>query len=201
MMKRILSLGAIALGVAVFLAAAQMDDKKPATTARSEPYWSLKMAAPLEMGIVCSDMDRMLDFYAGVLGLKLVGDAETTPEMSTKAGSTPDGYRIIRLQTPNGERVKLVQPKKAPTKQSQAPQWVFDRQGTAYITFVVADIKEVTARLRDHGVKLLSAEPIEVRKGVFGLFSQDPEGNYVEFVEFSDPASYRPDIYKWHQFF
>ena len=45
-------------------------------------------------------------------------------------------------------------------------------------------------------MKLISEEPIEVRKGVFALYSMDPEGNYVEFVEYPDIASYRPDLFK-----
>jgi len=37
--------------------------------------WSLKMTVPLEPGIVCNNIEAMLEFYTGVLGLKLVGDA------------------------------------------------------------------------------------------------------------------------------
>ena len=73
--------------------------------------WSLRMVSPLEPGIVCIDMDRMLDFYTEVLGLKFVTDAEASPEMSKEFGTSPNGFRIIRLQTPYGERIKLVQPK------------------------------------------------------------------------------------------
>ena len=72
--------------------------------------WSLRMVSPLEPGIVCVDIDRMLDFYTGVLGLKLVGDAEASPEMSAKFGAAPNGFRVIRLQTPYGERIKLIHP-------------------------------------------------------------------------------------------
>ncbi len=128
----------------------------------------------------------MLKFYKGVLGLKLVSDAQTTPEMSTKFRATPHGYRIVRLQTPYGGLIKLVQPNKLPPPQSPVPEWVFQRQGLAYCTFVVDDMKPILARLRANGVKLLSEEPVEVRKGVFAQFLLDPEGNYVEFVEFSD---------------
>ena len=59
---------------------------------------------------MCNNIEAMLQFYTGVLGLKLVGDAKTTPELSARFGATPHGYRIVRLQTPYGERIKLVQP-------------------------------------------------------------------------------------------
>ena len=166
-----------------------------AFNANAQQSWSLKMAVPLEPGIVCIDIDRMLEFYTGVLGLELVSDAQTTPEMSKRSGATPYGYRIVRLQTPYGERIKLAQPVKPP-RQNRVPEWVHERQGYAYLTFVVADIREVIRRLEEHGVKLLSDETVEVRKDVFVLYCLDPEGNFIEFVEYPDISSYRPDLFK-----
>jgi catechol 2,3-dioxygenase-like lactoylglutathione lyase family enzyme len=172
-----------------------------AFTASAEQPFSLKMTVPLEPGIVCIDMDRMIKYYVDVLGLKLVADAKTPPELSSKFGATPHGYRIVRLQTPYGERIKLVQPDQDPPKQNPVPAWVYQRQGIGYLTFVIANIKETVERLKGHGVKTISPEPVEVRPGVFAIYTLDPEGNYLEFVEYPDVPSYRPDIYKWRQFF
>ena len=159
------------------------------------------MVAPLEPGIVCIDIDRMFDFYTGVLGLRLATDAEATPEMSTKFGTGPNGFRIIRLQTPYGERIKLVQPKKTVLKQNPVPEWVFERQGIAYLTFVIVDVNEVVTRLRKNRVDLVSNGPVEIREGITAIFVRDPEGNFLEFVQYADLASYRPDLFKWRQFF
>ena len=158
--------------------------------------WSLKMTAPLEPGIVCNDIEKMLKFYVGALGLKLVADANTTPEMSRRLGGTPHGYRIVRLQTPYGERIKLVQPAKRPPKPKPVPEWLYERHGIAYLTFVISGIKRVAKHLKEQGVKLISDEPTEVRAGVFALYSIDPEGNFIEFVEYPDIGSYRPDLVK-----
>jgi lactoylglutathione lyase len=163
--------------------------------------WSLRMVAPLEPGIVCIDIDRMFDFYTGVLGLRLATDAEATPEMSTKFGTGPNGFRIIRLQTPYGERIKLVQPKKTVLKQNPVPEWVFERQGIAYLTFVIVNVNEVVTRLRKNRVDLVSNGPVEIREGITAIFARDPEGNFLEFVQYADLASYRPDLFKWRQFF
>jgi catechol 2,3-dioxygenase-like lactoylglutathione lyase family enzyme len=162
----------------------------------TENSWSLRMVSPLEPGIVCVDIDRMLDFYTQVLGLKFVSDAEASAEMSTKFGTGPHGFRIIRLQTPYGERVKLIQPKKLSLKQVPVPEWVFQRQGIAYLTFVVIDVQEVAARLKRYGVESFSEAPVEIRQGITAIFSRDPEGNFIEFVEYADIASYRPDLFK-----
>jgi|SRR5580704_744658 catechol 2,3-dioxygenase-like lactoylglutathione lyase family enzyme len=158
--------------------------------------FSLRMVAPLEPGIVCLDLMRMLKFYTEVLGLKFVSDAEASPEMSTKFGTGPDGFRIIRLQTPNGERIKLVQPKKISLTQNPIPQWVFARQGIAYLTFIVPDVRDVTTRLQNYGVESFSEGPVEIRPGITAIFSRDPEGNFLEFVEYADIAAYRPDLVK-----
>jgi lactoylglutathione lyase len=165
-------------------------------TTGTQKSWSLKMVSPLELGIVCMDIDRMLHYYTRVLGLIVISDAEATPEMSAIFGAAPHGFRIVRMQTPYGERVKLVQLRKVIVKRTPAPKWVFERQGIAYITFIVSDIKEITARLNENGVKFVRPEPVEVRKGFVAIFAEDPEGNFVEFVEYGDISAYRPDLYK-----
>ena len=165
-------------------------------SADTRERWSLRMVSPLEPGIVCIDIERMLDFYTEVLGLKFVSDAEAFAEMSTKFGTGPHGFRIIRLQTPYGERIKLVQPKKTSLQQNQVPKWVFERQGIAYLTFVIVDVKEVTTRLKKYGVELFSDGPVEIREGITAVFARDPEGNFIEFVEYADLASYRADLLK-----
>jgi lactoylglutathione lyase len=159
-------------------------------------HWSLKMVTPIETGVVCVDIDRMLRFYVDGLGLKQVSDAQASAEMSRKFGATPDGFRIVRLQTPHGERIKLVRPGKVAVRQSADPRYVFERQGTTYISFVIANIQDVAKHLKEQHVPLMSPDPVEVRKGVIALFAQDPEGNFVEFVEYTDVASYRPDLFR-----
>lgn len=159
------------------------------------------MVAPLEPGIVCVDLERMFHFYTEVIGLRFATDAEAQPEMSTRFGTGPHGFRIIRLQTPYGERVKLIQPKKTRLQQNPNPEWVFERQGIAYLTFVVADVNEVVARLKAHHVDLVSNDAVNIREGINAIFIRDPEGNFLEFVQYDDLAGYRPDLFQWRQFF
>jgi lactoylglutathione lyase len=137
--------------------------------AGAQSSWSLKMTVPLELAISTVDIDRMLKYYTEVLGLKLVADVKTASEMSSRTGSTPYGYRIVRLQTPYGERIKLVQAGKPP-KLNEVPNYVCERQGFVYLTFIIADLDGVMKRLKEHGVKLLSGgEKVEVRPGVFAI--------------------------------
>jgi hypothetical protein len=63
----------------------------------------------------------------------------------------------------------LVPPAKEPPRPNPVPEWLYERHGLAYLTFVIQGIGEVAQHLRQHGVILTSAEPTEVRKGVLAL--------------------------------
>jgi len=45
-------------------------------------------------------------------------------------------------------------------------------------------------------VDLVSEGPVPIRAGITAIFARDPEGNFLEFVEYGDPAAYRPDLFK-----
>ena len=163
--------------------------------------WSLKMTAPIEVAISVTDMDSMLKFYVDVLGLKKFGDATVPPEMTTRVRQTPHGLRVVRLLTPYGELLRLIQTGNPP-KPDPVPPFVFDRHGVVYVSFLVTDIDSIVKRLKDNGVKLQSGEAkIEVRPGLFAVYAIDPEGNFVEFLEVPDIGAYRPDLFKWRQFY
>jgi catechol 2,3-dioxygenase-like lactoylglutathione lyase family enzyme len=194
MMIKLVQIGAIGVCTAIAVGVSHHSTVQVSASSQPGAAWSLRMTTPIETGIVCADMDQMLAFYTEILGLRVVSNAEALPEMSTKFGATPNGFRIVRLQTPHGERIKFVHPNKGLVKKGSEPRWVFERQGTSYVTFVIADVKDVAARLKSHRVKLMSDGPVEIRKGVLALFAQDPEGNFIEFVEYPDVAAYRPDL-------
>ncbi|MDR3565114.1 MAG: VOC family protein [Negativicutes bacterium] len=158
----------------------------------------MKMPVPLEIGLVVNNMERMVDYYVNVLGLTLVGDSTGGAEASTRVSTTPHGYRIVRLQTPSpsGERIKFVMTNKEAAQPAPVPQWVYERHGICYLTFVVTNLNEIVQRLKEKGVKLMNPEVVEVRPGMFCINSTDPEGNFVEFVEYTDVQSYRPELFK-----
>jgi catechol 2,3-dioxygenase-like lactoylglutathione lyase family enzyme len=169
--------------------------------AGAQTSWSLKMTAPLEVAVSVNDMDKMLKFYTEILGLKKVSDAKVPPEMTTKVGQTAHGLRVVRLATPYGEWIRLIQTGK-PSKPAEVPQYVFDRPGLVYASFLVTDIDSIVKRLKENGVKLQSGDAkIEIRPGLFVVYALDPEGNFIEFLEVPDVSSYRPDLFKYRLFY
>jgi catechol 2,3-dioxygenase-like lactoylglutathione lyase family enzyme len=143
----------------------------------------MNLLRPLEPGIVCTDLDRMLHHYTDILGLHIVSDLPTDPELSTRFRATPDGYRIVRLETPEGYRIKLVQPAIPPCRHPHG-EWVFQNAGIAYLTFVVTGIDAIVDRLRALGVPVVSESIVEIRPGIRAVYTLDPEGNYLEFIEY-----------------
>lgn len=167
----------------------------------AQAAWSLKMTAPLEVAVSVKDMDKMLLFYIDVLGLKKVSDAKVPPEMTIKVGQTAHGLRVVRLATPYGEWIRLIQTGQPP-KPGEVPKYVFDRHGLVYVSFLVTDIDGILQRLKENGATLQSGDKkIEVRPGLFVVYALDPEGNFIEFLEVPDVSSYRPDLFKYRMFY
>ncbi len=154
----------------------------------------LRMIAPLEPGIVCFDTDIMLKFYVDLLGLEMKSDIMVPPAVGKAIHISQHGYRIVRLQTPYGERIKLIQ-SNVPPQRHPDRDYVYECHGYAYLTFIVSNLKEILPRLAEEKIDILSDGVVEVRPGVLALFVHDPEGNFIEICNYPDIASYRPDLY------
>lgn len=152
----------------------------------------MRLAAPLEVGICVEDLDAMREFYEQALGFEFISLFEVSPERGREANMCAAGYRIMRLQTSTGERIKLAQPNTPPSR-VRAAEPVLERRSIAFLTFIVDDLLATTSRLEARGVQLRAGPKFEIRAGAYLAFVEDPEGNLVELVEYDDVAAYRPD--------
>jgi catechol 2,3-dioxygenase-like lactoylglutathione lyase family enzyme len=152
----------------------------------------MQVSAPFEPAISVRNLDRMLAFYRDLLGMSVFSIDVIGPEQSAAASLARAGYRIARLDTEGGDRLKLVAPLEKPAEQDGA-SLVLARHGFAYLTFIVPSVREVLNRLVDGGATIVTGtKPVAFRPGVVDLvFAQDPEGNFLEFVERNDLAVYR----------
>ncbi|MGH1419133.1 MAG: VOC family protein [Hyphomicrobiaceae bacterium] len=156
--------------------------------------FSIKQNSPLELGICVADLDLMLRFYRDVLGFEYISTYEVPVDKSKPASFSNSGYTIIRLQTPLGERIKLAAPVQRPSKRPRISE-VLNRQGDVFITLIVEDLDLVVARLRGTGAEILTHDSkLEVRDGCYLCNLADPEGNYIELVEYRDVSQYRSDL-------
>ena len=141
-------------------------------------------------GIVVSDLDRAIDFYTGVLGLRLM--TEPSPPAS--------GPRMDRVWNLTGARVRasaLLQ-KQAPARSkctsSRRPEWTGPTPmpshaiGAQHVAFQSEDLAAEKAAIESRGgvfttdVHLVESGPFEGLKTAFLL---DPDGVRIEFVEVS----------------
>jgi len=154
----------------------------------------MKMTAPLEVGIVCRTLPALRQFYEDVLGLTFVNEVVVGAGKAREAALSERGYTVVRLQTPYGERIKLLAPV-APAAAQALPDYILDRANGSYLTFIVDDITAVVGRMAAAGVQFMTGpERIEVRPGTYLAFCRDPEGNILEIVQYDDLAAYRPDL-------
>ena len=154
----------------------------------------MKCIAPFEPAICVADLDRMKGFYCGQLGMTVFSEIDVPPDKSAPPGLAANGYTIVRLETNDGQRFKLVKPNEAPAANPDRA-YVLDHQGLAFVTFLIKDLAGLIARLEAASFDLMGAgEIFEVRDGVDIAFVKDPEGNCIELVEYADIGVYRPEL-------
>ena len=122
----------------------------------------------IDIGIVVRDIDAALRFYRDTVGL------EYAAEMPAGGG------RMHRLMC-GSTVVKLVIHDKLPEK-SDNRGGPLGASGIRYWTITVTDLQTITNKCRDAGYTV-AVEPRDVRPGVRISMVEDPEGNWVEFLE------------------
>ena len=128
----------------------------------------LKKSA-IDLGIVTTNPDAMVAFYRDVLGFRF----EATLDM-------PGGTTMHRLWC-GDSLIKILQHKNAPPA-SAPPGGIAGGTGYRYWTISVTNLDEITQQCADAGHKV-AVSVREVRPGVRISMVEDPDGNWVEFLE------------------
>lgn len=109
-----------------------------------------------------SDMDRAIEFYGGVLGLRVV---DSSPYWT----SLDLGGARIGLHGTGGNRV------------ADVPRDAHGPHGGGVLTLAVDDIDATVSELRDHGVRFLG----EISRDPWGSTAAfvDPDGNVLKLMQ------------------
>jgi catechol 2,3-dioxygenase-like lactoylglutathione lyase family enzyme len=124
----------------------------------------------IDIGIVVKDADAALSFYRDTLGF------EDTGSMPMPGG----GGTMHRLLC-GTTLVKLVAPA-AELPAAAPPGGIQGAYGYRYWTISVSNLDEVTDRCATAG-RTIVVKPREIRPGVRISIVEDPDGNWVEFLE------------------
>ena len=104
----------------------------------------------VDVGIVCSDLDKSLEFYHEKLGFEIVADKQIDDDIAIHVGLAPSGFRQVRLLAGN-TLVKLMGIDNAPP-----PGEADFKAGVRWLTYFVADVDETVATLKAKGVEFIS---------------------------------------------
>lgn len=138
----------------------------------------------LHTGLVVRDLDRMTQFYTGVLGLRVLNEIDSVaPETGDHTGFPGARRKLVFLGFGDGHQLELVK-----YHEPESPEAGCDRheRGSLHICFQVENLTELHQKLSAQGVKFLTEPKFNVApngKTVGVVYFQDPEDNWLEFVQ------------------
>tara|TARA_A100001037_G_scaffold43833_1_gene34882 strand:- start:5440 stop:5868 length:429 start_codon:yes stop_codon:yes gene_type:complete len=133
-------------------------------------------------GFVVSNLEESAKFYQDVIGLDLADSFERQgPKMSQVIGYPNAHLKINMFDLGSNHMLELIEyvypePYQRPTEHRSVI-------GGSHIAFTVENIYETWSDLKLKGVKPLNP-PLEVVDGKFACYVQDPDGNWVELIEY-----------------
>lgn len=166
-------------------AAAPADDSPESTAEADSPF----VRQTIDIGVVCSDVEKSRAFYENVVGFQQVGEFTVPAEMGRASGladGQPFTIQMLALgKEETATKLKLMQFPKAPGAR-QDLRFIHNTLGVSYLTIVVKNLEAAVARAKEHGVKPLAKGitpvPDTIAEGIAIVLFRDPDGNFVELV-------------------
>jgi glyoxylase I family protein len=125
----------------------------------------------IDLGIVTTNGEGMLAFYRDVLGFEHEGDIAMENV----------GIKVMHRLWFGKSLIKLVVPVKDPGVPA-APGGIQGGTGYRYWTMTIHNLDEVLSAVQAAGRKIVRPRT-EVRPGVAIGMVEDPDGNWVEFIQ------------------
>lgn len=123
----------------------------------------------IDLGIVTTEPEKMLAFYRDTIGFEMKG------EMPMSGGG-----RMYRLLC-GSSLIKIVVNGRPPAAKP-VPGGIPAATGYRYFTLSVGNLDEVVAGCSEAGYKICVPKK-EIRPGVSIAMVEDPDGNWVEFLQ------------------
>ena len=130
-------------------------------------------ASVAHIGVAVPDLDEALAFYRDVLGFEHEGDIKLEKV----------GIKVMHRLWFGNSLIKIVVPVKN-TAVPPAPGGIQGGTGYRYWTMTIDNLDEILSNVEAAGQKIVWPRR-EVRPGVVVGMVEDPDGNWVEFIQAS----------------
>lgn len=139
------------------------------------------MKAIRHLGIVVTDIDRSINFYTNILGLKIVKDMnESSDYLDSILGLKGVSVRTVKMKADDDNLIELLYFK----SQSEKPM---ERKitdiGCSHVAFTVENIDKLHEKLTREGIIFISPPKLSPDSYARVAFCKDPDGTYIELVE------------------
>lgn len=136
------------------------------------------------VGSVVTDLEKSVDFYTRIIGMKKTGafsvDAEKAKELGLTNGKKID-VTVLKLEdSPQANEWKLMSFGTKPAHKK--PAYLEDDNGMQYITILVNHLEPVLSRIEKNNIKILSGKPSKLDDNRFFILVQDPDGTFIELI-------------------
>ena len=147
----------------------------------------MKIIHPYHTGFVVSDMQRSIDFYTNVLGMRV--EREPT-EVSSKWLADVVGYDQVTMVLAmvgigSGSSIELLQYKE-PDGGFREHMEDRNRVGAAHCGMLVDSVLDWYEHLKANDVRVTgppTLRDVPYPWGRYAVYFQDPDGNWLEFAE------------------
>lgn len=153
-------------------------------SAQNQPTQSEFSNPTIFVGSVVTDLEKSVDFYTNIIGMKKTGsfsvDAEKAKELGLTNGKKID-VTVLKLEdSPKANEWKLMS---FGTKTGhKKPAYLDDDTGMQYITILVNHLDPIMKRIEKNNIKILSGKPSKLEENRFFILIQDPDGTFIELI-------------------
>ena len=153
-------------------------------SAQNQPAKSEFSNPTIFVGSVVTDLEKSVDFYTNIIGMKKTGafsvDAEKAKELGLTNGKKID-VTVLKLEdSPQANEWKLMSFGTKPGHKK--PAYLDDDTGMQYITILVNHLEPIMKRIEKNNIKILSGKPSKLEENRFFILIQDPDGTFIELI-------------------
>ncbi len=138
----------------------------------------------IHMGVIVSDLDRSLEFYKEVVGMKQTGEFSVNETMAKESGlsnGVPFDVKVLKLGSgEEATQFKVMSFGARAVKQHN--DYIYDHTGVQYITINVKDLSPIVERVKEHDVTMRGNSPVKLGENRYLLLIRDPDGTFIELI-------------------